>query len=100
MELEGLFRRGSKGYQCAVDVIMRGKKLSVNDRTLICQKVGCSIKTLEKTLTTLRKAGLYDAVDDDLVPEETPKPIEKEEPPEEDSTTPKEETEPEVEEVE
>ena len=94
---ESLFRRGSKGYQCAVDVIMKGRRISINERPLICEKIGCSEKTLQAALTKLRKAGLYGSTDEPTTPVKPQKPEEPEEEPEEDRTPTKEEPASEVE---
>ena len=97
LAVEGLFKRGSKGYQCAFDVVMKGRRITMSERALICQKVGCSVKTLEGALTKLRKAGLYGSPDEPSTPEKTEKPVESKDITEEDRTTPEEEPEPEAE---
>jgi len=57
--IEGLFRRSSKSYQAAIEVVKADRDLSIRDRELICEKLGISPKTLSYVLTRLRKAGLY-----------------------------------------
>jgi len=97
LAVEGLFRRGSKGLQCAVEVVRKGRRISMDERSLICEKVGCSLKTLEGALTKLRKAGLYGSTDEPLTTEKPIKTQEVESITEESRPTPKEEPEPKVE---
>jgi len=95
--VDGLFTRGSKGHQCAVEVVRKGGRIPMSERSLIWEKVGCSEKTLESALTKLRKAGLYGSTDEPLITEKPIKTQEFESITKESRPTPKEEPEPKVE---
>ena len=100
LAVDDLFRRGSKGHQCAVEVVRKGGRISMNERPLICEKIGCSEKTLETALTRLRKAGLYGSTDEPTTTEKPRKPQEVESINEEPKTPFKEEPAPKVEDEE
>lgn len=69
-EVEKLFNRGSKSFQAAVEVVRKGRALTKDERGIIAGKIGCSPKTVDYTLTKLRKAGLYGSTDEYLTPQE------------------------------
>jgi len=95
--VDELFTRGSKGHQCAVEVVRKGGRIPMSERPLIYEKIGCSVKTFEAALTKLKKAGLYGSTDEPLTTEKPIKTQEVESITEESRPTPKEEPEPKVE---
>lgn len=93
-EVEKLFNRGSKSFQVAVDIVRKGRDITMEERALITEKIGCSPKTVGYVLTRLRKAGLYGSYDEPPTPQKPDKSKEKKEEKEEPPKPPKEEPEP------
>ena len=99
--VEELFNRGCKSFQVAVEIVRKGRDVTMDERALMVEKIGCSLKTVGYVLTRLRKAGLYGSYDEPLTTQKPQKTQEdekeKEEPPKETKEETKE-PEPEVEE--
>lgn len=102
--VEELFNRGSKSYQVAVEIVRKGRDVTMDERALLVEKIGCSSKTVGYVLTRLRKTGLYGSYEKILISEKPQKTQEtqedekeKEGPPEPPKEEPKEEPEPKVE---
>ena len=95
--VEELFNRGSKSFQVAVDIVRKGRDVTMDERALIAEKIGCSPKTIGYVLTRLRKTGLYGSYDEPLSASKSQITQEDEEEKESPPEPPKEEPEPEAE---